>query len=200
MKPVPAIAALELEEIAAGLLATDALLKKAPIAFVRSGTVTKGRWLTLIGGSTAAVEESWREGLFTGGTAVVDEVFLPDVHPRLFAAIAGERRPPGPHALAFFETPTACSAILAAELALKGTGVDLLELRLAESGLDGKGLALVSGDLDEVEAAIDIVRGRLRDALKFRVLPRPHEALLQAVGETTAFPFAQLLPLPGERG
>lgn len=200
MKPVAAIAALELEEIAAGLLATDALLKKAPIAFVRSGTVTRGRWLTLFGGSTAAVEESWREGLFSGGTAVVDDVFLPDVHPRLFAAIAGERRAPGPDALALLETPTACSAILAAELALKGTGVDLLELRLSESGLEGKGTAIVSGDLHEVEAAIDIVSGRLRDALRYRVLPRPHEALLAAVGESTAFAFAPLLPLPGERG
>ena len=34
------------------------MLKKAPVAFFRSGTVTAGRYLTLIGGTPASVEEA----------------------------------------------------------------------------------------------------------------------------------------------
>ena len=53
MKIYPAIAALEFDDIAAGVAATDAMLKRAPIAFFKSGTITHGRYLTLIGGTTA---------------------------------------------------------------------------------------------------------------------------------------------------
>ena len=63
MKKHPAIAIIEFSEIPAGMSATDAMLKKAPIAFVKCGTITRGRYLTLIGGTTASVEVSLEEGL-----------------------------------------------------------------------------------------------------------------------------------------
>ncbi len=201
MKPVAAIAALEFEEIAAGLFATDALLKKAPIAFVKTGTITRGRYLTLIGGSTAAVEESYREGIFWGGSALLDHVFLPDVHPRLFVALGGGRREPGPGALAVLETPTVSAVVLAVELALKGTGVDVVEVRIGDIGLAGKGIGVLSGELHEVEAAVELASGRLGEGrLTHRILSRPHEALARAVAGTTSFFRADLLSLPGEKG
>ena len=58
MKKYPAIAIVELASIADGIYCTDALLKKAPIAMIKSGTVSHGRYLIVIGGSTASVEES----------------------------------------------------------------------------------------------------------------------------------------------
>ena len=54
MKRAAALAVLDFAQIPAGLDATDAMLKKAPVAFFRSGTVTAGRYLTLIGGTPAA--------------------------------------------------------------------------------------------------------------------------------------------------
>ena len=201
MKPVAALAALEFEEVATGLFATDALLKKAPISFVKTGTITRGRYLTLFGGSTASVEESFREGVFHGGGALLDQVFLPDVHPRLFVALGGGRREPGPLALALLETPTVCAAILAAEVTLKGTGVDLLEIRIGDQGLGGKGIVLLSGELHEVEAAVEIAERRLGPGrLAWKILPRPHDALARAVGGGTSFGKADLVALPGERG
>ena len=63
MKKASALALIEFGDISAGIYAVDALLKKAPIAFIRSGTVSRGRYLVVIGGSPAAVEESYRAGL-----------------------------------------------------------------------------------------------------------------------------------------
>ena len=72
MKKHPAIAVIEFSDIPTGMSATDAMLKKAPIAFVKCGSITRGRYLTLIGGSTASVDESLREGLAHGGPGVLD--------------------------------------------------------------------------------------------------------------------------------
>lgn len=201
MKKVPAVAVVEFREIPMGILATDAMLKKAPIAFVKSGTITRGRFLTLIGGTTAAVEESLGEGLRCGGEAVLDHLLLADVHPRVYDAVLGERRPAGSGSLAIIETETVASNVRAAELALKGTDVELVEIRLADTGLSGKGISIYRGELHEIEAALAIVLGFLQQggvAVRYNVIPSPHDALMRQIGAGTEFASAALLELDGE--
>ena len=59
----PAITVLELDSVAIGTQVADAMVKRAPIKLIRSGTVQPGKYLILVGGSVAAVEESHVEGL-----------------------------------------------------------------------------------------------------------------------------------------
>ncbi len=202
MKKYPAIAVVEFRDIAVGMHATDAMLKKAPIAFVRSGTITGGRYMTLIGGTTASVEESFNEGLFHGGAAAIDHVFLADVHPHLHDAILGERMTGGSGAMAIVETPTVSANIRSAELALKGTPVSLVEIRLADQGLGGKGLSIYQGELHDVEAAIDIVLSHLvrtRSDVIYKIISSPHEALNGQIDAGTKFSETKSMELDGER-
>jgi microcompartment protein CcmL/EutN len=201
MKKHPAIAIIEFRDIAVGIVATDAMLKKAPIGFVKSGTISRGRYLTLIGGTTASVEESLAEGLFHGGESVLDHVLLADVHPQVYDAILGVRKPVGSGSLAIIETGTVSSNVRAAELALKGTPVDLIEIRLADTGLSGKGLSIVQGELHDVEAAVDIVVRYLQSfggEVVYKIISAPHEGLSQQVQASTYFGSAALLELEGE--
>ena len=203
MKSVSALGVIEFSDIPAGVFATDAMLKRAPIAFVRSGTITRGRFLTVIGGTPAAVEESMAEGLYCGGGSVIDRLMLPDVHPRVFDAVLGDRRPGGSGSLAIVETATATSAIRAAEAALKATPVDLVEIRLADAGLSGKGLGVYRGELPDIEAAVEIVLQGLREhgaEAACRIIPDPHDALARQLGAGTEFGSAALLELEGEEG
>lgn len=71
MRKTSALAVLDFADIPTGVWAVDAILKKAPIAFVRAGTVTHGRYLVVFGGSTAATAESLAEALATSGKAVI---------------------------------------------------------------------------------------------------------------------------------
>ena len=66
MRTYPTLAVIEFASIADGIFCTDALLKKAPIAMIKSGTVSRGRYLIIIGGSTASVEESLNQALAVG--------------------------------------------------------------------------------------------------------------------------------------
>ncbi|MBE3071407.1 MAG: BMC domain-containing protein [Acidobacteria bacterium] len=201
MKKHPAIAIIEFGDIPVGMHATDAMLKKAPIGSVRCGTVSRGRYLTVIGGTPASVEESLGEGLRCGETAVLDHLLLADVHPQVYDAILGQRKVGGRGALAIIETDTVASNVRAAELALKGTAVDLIEIRLADSGLSGKGVSLYQGELHDIEAAIGIVVAFLKESgaeARYRIIPSPHEALTRQVEISTYFGASRMLELEGE--
>ena len=201
MKKAPALAVIEFSDIPTGIDATDAMLKKAPIAFVKSGTITRGRFLTLIGGSTASVEESLQEALSRAGDRVLDHLLLADVHPRVYDAILGGRHAAVTGSLAIIETDTVALNVRAAELALKGTPVELVELRLADSGLSGKGVSIYQGELPDIEAAVEIVTDYLRRAggeIRHTIISAPHEALSRQIGSGTSFGSAALLELDGE--
>ena len=201
MKRHPAIAVLEFRDIAVGIVATDALLKRSPIAFVKCGTISRGRFLTLIGGTTAAVEEAVSEGLAAGGDSILDHVLLADVHAQLYEGILGHRRTVGGGSIAVIETGTVSANVRAAELALKGTPVDLIEIRLADAGLSGKGLSIFQGELHDVEAAVEIAVGFLERAgveATYRIISAPHDAVTRQVAVSTYFGSADLLELEGE--
>jgi len=201
MKKHPAIAVVEFSDIPAGMHATDAMLKKAPIAFVKCGTITRGRFITLIGGSTASVDESLREGLAQGGPSVVDHLLLADVHPRVYEAVLGWRKPGTSGALAIIETDTVAANVRAAEAALKGTPVELIEIRLADAGLSGKGVSIYQGDLSDIEAAIDMATRQVGQAgvtLRHRIIAAPHDALIKQIETSTWYGSQTVLGLDGE--
>ncbi|HKB78812.1 MAG TPA: BMC domain-containing protein, partial [Thermoanaerobaculia bacterium] len=131
MKKPAALAVLDFANIPAGVAAVDAILKRAPIAFMRAGTVTRGRYLVVFGGSTAATSESLNAALVLSESAVIDRTFLPDVHPAIFESLSGTRRK-SEGSLLIVETDTAASIVRAMEAALKGTPVELMELRLSD--------------------------------------------------------------------
>ncbi len=188
MKKTSALAVLDFADIPTGVWAVDAILKKASIAFVRAGTVSRGRYLVVFGGSTASTSESLAEALATSGRSVIDHSLLPDVHPALM------------------ETETASSIVRAVEAALKGTPVELIELRLSDMGLAGKGIALLAGSLHDVEAAAVLAAaGAGVDAppprgFSHRLIAAPHEIVEREITAATRFDTAPLLELDGEGG
>jgi microcompartment protein CcmL/EutN len=204
MKKTSALAVLDFANIPTGMWAVDAILKKAPIAFMRAGTVTRGRYLVVFGGSTAATAESLAEALALSGAAVIDHALLPDAHPALFDAISGARKK-SEGSLLIMETETASSIVRAVEAALKGTPVELIELRLSDAGLAGKGIALIAGSLHDVEAAAVLAAaGAGVDAppprgFSHRLIAAPHE-IVEQITAATRFDTAPLLDLDGEAG
>lgn len=205
MKKAPALAVLDFNDIPAGVYAVDAILKKAPIAFVRAGTVTHGRYLVVFGGSTAATSESLGEALATTGTSIIDHSFLPDIHPALFSAVFGARHK-ATGSLLIVETETASSIVRSVEAALKGTAVELIEVRLSDTGLAGKGMALMAGALHDIEAAAMLASagtGVDADAprgFSYRLIAAPHDVVERDIAAATRFDAAPLLELDGELG
>ena len=201
MKPHPAFAVIEFNSVPVGLFAADALLKKSPISLIRSGTIGAGRFLILLAGTTASVAEAHEEALFHGGLQVADDVFLPDIHPALYDGILGNVRTVGDGPVLVLETPTGSCNIQAVERALKGVPVDLLEFRAGDPRMDGRGLAILQGDLYDIEAAQEIALATLETRgipAQHRILTAPHDALLAQLSVSTRFDLSKPLALEGE--
>ena len=111
---LPALALLEFDSIALGIMAGDAMVKRAPVAAIRCGTVQPGNYLVMVTGDVAPVEEAVAAGRLVGESALRDTVFLPNVHPDVVTGIGGGRSLREDDALGVVETRTVAAAIQAA--------------------------------------------------------------------------------------
>ena len=177
MSLTAAVALLEFGSIAAGIEAGDAMVKRAALDVIRTGTVHPGRYLVLIGGAVGELEEALDAAHMLGGEHVVDKMFLPDPHPYLVAALVGTKEQGEGEALGVIETSSVASVISAADAGLKGADVSLREIYLAD-GLGGKGYLLFRGPLVEVQAAVEIGSHRAGGGLfGSRVIAQLHDEM-----------------------
>jgi microcompartment protein CcmL/EutN len=84
----PALALLEFSSIATGIEAGDAMVKRAPVATIQTGTVQPGHYLVMVAGDVASVEEAIKAGREVGQTELRDALFLPNVHPNVISALS----------------------------------------------------------------------------------------------------------------
>jgi len=185
----PAIALLEFESIAIGIRAGDAMVKRAPVEVTYAGTIHPGRYLVLVGGDVACVEESYAAGLAAGGDALVDRIFLPSAHPEVVRYLRGMRGRVTGEAIGIVETSTVAATIGAADRGLKGAEVELVELKLADR-LGGKAYCVFSGAVADVQAAVEVAVDHLEDPSTLVaqvVIPDFHAEMLANLEAATEF-------------
>lgn len=172
----PAIGLLEFESIALGVRAADAMVKTAPVGRIYAGTVHPGKYLVLVEGDTASVEIALETGRGDAGA----ELYLPDVHPSVTAAIAaGQAAIISGEAIGIVETTTVAASIAAADAGVKAASVGLAALRLAD-GLGGKGYLLLTGTVAEVEAGVGAAAAAAgASLLESTIVPRLHEEIAE---------------------
>lgn len=199
----PAIGVIELDSIAAGIVVGDAMVKASPIGSIYAGTVHPGKYVVLVSGDTASVDEAMRVGYEVGPPAIVDSVFLADVHPAVVGAIVvGEDAAwADDDAVGIVETSTIATVIDAADAGVKAAEVEVAAIRLAD-GLGGKGYVVFSGVVAEVEAAVEAAVARAGPSgalLAHRIIPQLHEAM--ATNLRSDLRFMKRVELrPAERG
>ena len=184
-----AIALLEFGSIAFGVRAGDAMVKRAPVEIAYAGTVHPGNYLILVAGDVACVDEAFQAGLETATESLLDQLFLPAVHPDVVQALLGRRGPSSGEALGMIETRTVAATIGAADCGLKGAEVSLVEIRLADR-IGGKGYCAFSGPLAEVEAAVEVAVDRLASPetlIANVVIPQFHTEMLANIEANSEF-------------
>ena len=119
----PALALLEFDSLALGIQAGDAMVKRAPVSQIQAGTIHPGRYLVLVAGDVASVEEAVEAGKELAQKELRDLVFLPHVHPDVVMALRGGRNQIIGEALGVVETSTVAAAIQAADAGVKGVEI-----------------------------------------------------------------------------
>ena len=199
MKNYPALALIEFSSISTGILAGDAMIKKAPISLYKSGTVSRGKYLVLIAGTVASVGMSFNEGLEIGKDLIVDKVLLPDVHPNVIETILGDRNQITDESFGIIETASVAGMIEAADAGIKGASVKIVEIRLADA-LGGKAFVMFNGKVEDIEAALEIGTNAISNKALWRnksIIPSIHDELANEINETTRFANAEFREIPG---
>lgn len=174
---------IELNSISRGIVVSDAMVKASTVEIITAVSICPGKYIVIIAGDVAAVENSVRVGEQGAGEFLVDSFVLPRVHEGVFPAITAACMPPQTGALGIIEGFSAASTIIAADTALKAARVDAVELRIG-SGLGGKAYFILCGDVSDVQKAVEagkqgvMEKGLLVNA---EVIPAPARALWSAL-------------------
>jgi microcompartment protein CcmL/EutN len=150
----PAVALLELESIARGMVVADAVVKRAQVHLAMAEPVSPGKYLLLFHGGVAEVEEAYLAGIEAAGASLLDKLFLPQAALAMCRALEGQTEPAWGQSVGIVEAHTVAATLLSLDTALKRAEVRLMGLQLAR-GIGGKGWYTLTGELDMVQAALE---------------------------------------------
>ena len=172
---------IESSSIAAGIQATDAMMKMADVELLMTAIIPRGKYLIMIAGNVADVESSLRAGLQTAAGTVLDHFIIPNVHDELLPAIRGRVKVDRIEAIGIIETKEVAPAIFAGDAAVKSANIRLIEARNQPGG---KGLVVLTGEVGAVKTAVAAgVASIKKDGMLIGevVIPYAHEALLKSL-------------------
>ena len=179
----PALALIEVETISRGMVVADAVVKKAPVVLLNATPVTPGKYLVLFAGEVAEVEEALGAGVAAADAQLLDSLMLPFAHPSLVPAIRGGARGRPSGAVGIVETQTVAAALRSADAALKASAVKLIQTGFAR-GIGGKGYYVLTGPLDDVDAALEAATAAIAGPpllVATERIAQPHDELEGAV-------------------
>ena len=177
-----ALGMIETMSIPLGIQAGDAMLKAAGVEMVTSQSVCSGKYIVIVEGEVAAVKSSVDAGKESAGSTLVDSLVIPGIHEQVAPAIVAASDVEVA-ALGIMESYSICSAILAADAAVKAAAVNLIEVRLGR-GLGGKAFVILTGEIAAVQAAVkavetlEEVQGMLGASA---VIPSPHKKIIDSI-------------------
>ena len=177
------IGAVELNSVAAGVVAGDVMLKAANVELVVAQPTCPGKFIVIVAGDTSSVETAVAAGKSEGRDKVVDTLMIPSVDKEVIPAIMRPSAPEQRESVGVIETFSLASAVLAADYAVKSAAIDLIEVRLGR-GLGGKAFVVVTGKVSDVATATEYARAQLAKdgmGLNITVVPSLHPDLYQAL-------------------
>ncbi|MBI2118733.1 MAG: BMC domain-containing protein [Elusimicrobia bacterium] len=179
----PAIGFLELSSIAKGIETIDVMLKMAEVDLLYSQAIPRGKFIILIGGEQAEVEQSLQAGIQIADSTLMDYFIIPNVHEQVLPALKSRIKVEKIEAVGVIETKDVAASIFAADAAVKKAAVTLIEV-FPGRGAGGKGYITLTGEVGAVRAAINAgvetikKEGALVSSV---VIPFAHPSLLKAL-------------------
>ena len=125
-------------EILINIESFDEMLKSSNVKLVLATPVCPGKYIVILSGDVGAVENAVSVGKTIGGSYLISDYLIANVHENVFPAITGTIDIGKIDSLGIVETITAVASVIAGDTALKAANIELLEIRIAK-GLCGKG-------------------------------------------------------------
>lgn len=199
----PAIGLIELSSIARGISVADAMVKASPVGSLYAGSVHPGKYLVLVSGDTASVEEAMLVGTAAAEPKSLGTILLPDIDPGVVAALTepSSGADLGTEAVGIVETAGVAALIGAADAGAKAARVVVAGIRLAD-GLGGKAYVVFTGPVADVEVAVTVAAdsSRVSGALvEMQIIPLIAAEVAANVAADLAF-APRIIARAAERG
>lgn len=149
-----ALGMIELNSIARGIEAGDAIIKTADVKLVGAYASCPGKYIVMVRGQVSAVKSAIEVGAKTSGRSLVNDILIANIHPQVFSALSQTTDFVPQGSAGIIETYSLATAVLVADAAVKAAHVDLIEIRLGR-GLGGKAFIVLTGDISSVKAAVE---------------------------------------------
>lgn len=176
-----AIGLVELNSIAKGFEVCDAMAKTAQVEVLVAKSICPGKYIVMIGGDVAAVQQSVTTGESLAGPTLVDRFVIANIHASVLPAISGGNSIGEIEAVGVIETYSVAATIEACDAAVKAASVTPLRMHLA-FGIGGKSYVVLTGRVADINAAVEIgaaLAGERGFLVNKVVIPRPHPQLVQ---------------------
>ncbi|MBI9108085.1 MAG: BMC domain-containing protein [Spirochaetales bacterium] len=156
---------IELDSIADGYIALDAVIKAAPVSVFKAEILNPGKFIIFLTGEVASVEFSMDAGIEAAGESVLDHVLLKNLSSQVVPVINVNQSDAGFEkaetaanldALGIIETYTLASAIDAADRSAKAASIRVRSI-VSGNETGGKGVTTISGKIGDIEYAMESV-------------------------------------------
>jgi Carbon dioxide concentrating mechanism/carboxysome shell protein len=180
---VHAIGLIEVNSIAKGIEIADGMVKTANVTVLIAKPICPGKYIAMVGGDVADVQQAVATGLEVLPEVVVDHFIIPNLHSSILPAISGGNIVEKVRAIGVLETYSVAAAIEAADIAVKAASATLIRMHLA-FGIGGKSYFVLTGDVADIETAItagSASAGEKGFLAQRVVIPRPHEQIVSTL-------------------
>ena len=178
-----ALGMIELNSIARGIEAGDAIIKTANVKLVGAYASCPGKYVVMVKGQVSAVRSAIEVGAVTAGKSLVNDILIPNIHSQVFSALSATTDVASKGSVGIIETYSLATAVLVSDAAVKAANVDLIEIRLGR-GLGGKAFIVLTGDVSSCRAAVEAaVAANQEDGMiaHTAVIPRVSKEILNTL-------------------
>lgn len=180
-----AIGMVEFNSIARGICnVADQMVKISEVEIVTATSTCPGKYIAIVHGDVATVEDSVRIGERMAEEFFVDSIVIPNVDPGVFPAITGATMPDRVQAIGIMESflPGNNDHLCRSDFK-SGKCLQAIELRLG-NGLGGKAYFTYTGDVAAVKAGTDAGEAIAQEKgllVNSEVIPSPSELLVPSL-------------------
>lgn len=178
-----AIGMIEFTSIARGIYAADQMVKVSDVEIVTAGSACPGKYMAIVQGDVAAVQDSVSTGENVAQEFLVDSIVIPNVSPAVFPAITGATMPDEIQALGIMESFSMATMVITADAILKAAELQPIELRLG-NGLGGKSFFIFTGDVAAVQTGVEAGKSIAEEKgllVNAEVIPSPSKILMSSL-------------------
>ncbi|WP_320007248.1 BMC domain-containing protein [Maridesulfovibrio sp.] len=171
---------VETISIAAGVRIADAMMKAADVELVRAASICSGRYLIFVTGERAAVAASV-QAAENDGSRIKGSFVISSLSPEVAAVLKKPVVLENVRAIGVIECRTVSSGVVAADAAVKRSGVELARF-VSGQGINGKSYFVMSGDVAAVQEAAEAASSSLGNNLvEAVVIPGPDASVVKAL-------------------